>query len=207
MPSNIGYICPKDNSSITKRCVGNYITVPREGLEIKQFIKDGMSRSLLIYRIRRNLVEDWDAFEDIVTHMTNFLIPTEKCQHPILMSEPAWNTKNKREKLTEVLFEKFDIPAFYLGKSAALTCFANSRHTGLVLDVGASCASAVPVYDGRVLLQGVVRTPFAGDFIAQQCAKMVKEVLKTELVPIYRVASKVSLICICSNTLCFNFPI
>lgn len=78
-----------------------------------------------------------------------------------------------------------------MAKSAALACFANGRHTGLVLDCGASCASAVPVYDGRVLLQGVVRTPLAGDFIARQCSKMVREELRTEPVPYYRVASKV----------------
>ena len=30
--------------------------------------------------------------------------------HPILMSEPAWNGKEKREKLIEVMFEKFNIP-------------------------------------------------------------------------------------------------
>nr|CUU98560.1 hypothetical transcript [Hymenolepis microstoma] len=177
MPSSIGYIFPKDSSSVTKRVIGNNVYVPCEGMEIKPFVKDG-------------LIEDWDAFEDVVNHMINCLIPVEKSQHPILTSEPSWNPRNKREKLTEILFEKFEIPAFYLAKSAALACFANSRHTGLVLDVGASCASAVPVYDGRVLLQGVVRTPFAGDFIAQQCAKMVKEVLKTEPVPYYRVASK-----------------
>ncbi|VDN96752.1 unnamed protein product [Rodentolepis nana] len=177
MPSTTGYVFSKDNSSVTKRVIGNNVYVPSEGMEIKPFVKDG-------------LIEDWDAFEDVVNYMINCLIPIEKSQHPILTSEPSWNPRNKREKLTEILFEKFEIPAFYLAKSAALACFANSRHTGLVLDVGASCASAVPVYDGRVLLQGVVRTPFAGDFIAQQCAKMVKEVLKTEPVPYYRVASK-----------------
>ncbi|KAM7539535.1 hypothetical protein Aperf_G00000043845 [Anoplocephala perfoliata] len=161
MPSNIGYVPPKDKSSVIKRVTGNNVYVPCEGMEIKSFIKEG-------------LIEDWDAFEDVVNYMVNFLIPVEKCQHPILMSEPSWNPKSKREKLMEIVFEKFEV----------------RRHTGLVLDCGASCASAVPVYDGRVLLQGVVRTPFAGDFIAQQCAKMVKEVLKTEPVPYYKVASK-----------------
>ena len=29
------------------------------------------------------------------------------------MSEPAWNTKDKREKLMEIMFEKFDIPGMF----------------------------------------------------------------------------------------------
>ncbi|KAL5969189.1 Actin-like protein 6A [Taenia solium] len=176
MPSYIGCIPPRDESSLTKRIIGTNIYVPYERMEITSFIKEG-------------LIEDWDVFEDVVSHIINFLIPVEKSQHPILLSEPPWNPKLKREKLTEILFEKF-VPAFYLAKSAALACFANGRHTGLVLDCGASCASAVPVYDGRVLLQGVVRTPLAGDFIARQCAKLIKEELKTEPIPYYRVAAK-----------------
>lgn len=83
------------------------------------------------------------------------------------------------------------MPAFYLAKNAALACFANGRHTGLVLDCGASCAAAVPVYDGRVITQGVVRTPLAGDYIVRQCGKLLRDDLKTEVVPYYRVKSKV----------------
>ncbi|CDS35954.1 actin 6a [Echinococcus multilocularis] len=177
MPSYVGCISPKGDSSVTKRIIGTNIYVPYERMEITSFVKEG-------------LIEDWDVFEDVVSHIINFLIPVEKSQHPILLSEPSWNPKLKREKLTEILFEKFEVPAFYLAKSAALACFANGRHTGLVLDCGASCASAVPVYDGRVLLQGVVRTPLAGDFIARQCAKLIKEELKTEPIPYYRVAAK-----------------
>ncbi|VDK69818.1 unnamed protein product [Dibothriocephalus latus] len=100
-------------------------------MEVKPFLKEG-------------LVEDWDIFEDVVAFMINYLIPYERTQHPVLFSEPAWNPKLKREKMTEILFEKFELPAFYLAKNAALTCFANGRHAGLVLDCGASCTAAVP---------------------------------------------------------------
>jgi len=65
-----------------------------------------------------------------------------------------WNTKAKREKLTELMFEKYNIPAFFLCKSAVLTAFANGRPTGLVVDSGATYTTAVPVYDGYVLQQG-----------------------------------------------------
>lgn len=58
-------------------------------------------------------VEDWDIFEDVVSYMCNYLIPGENNQHPILFSEPAWNLKAKREKLTEILFEKFDVRFFF----------------------------------------------------------------------------------------------
>ncbi|VDM84460.1 unnamed protein product, partial [Strongylus vulgaris] len=61
---------------------------------------------------------------------------------------PKWNDKAKRERLTELMFEKYNIPAFFLVKNAVLTAFANGRTSGLVVDSGATQTSAVPVYDG-----------------------------------------------------------
>ena len=65
-----------------------------------------------------------------------------------------WNVRAKREKLTELMFEKYNIPAFYLVKNAVLAAFANGRSTGIVVDSGSTHTSAIPVYDGYVLSQG-----------------------------------------------------
>ena len=54
-----------------------------------------------------------------------------------------WNTRQKREKLTEIMFEKYNVPAFFLCKNAVLSAFANGRSTGLVLDSGATHTAAV----------------------------------------------------------------
>ncbi|MCL4136927.1 UNVERIFIED_CONTAM: hypothetical protein GTU68_035860 [Idotea baltica] len=107
------------------------------------------------------------------------------------MSEPAWNSKAKRERLAEIFFEKYSLPAFYLAKNAVLTCFSGGRSTGLVLDSGSSHTCAVPVFDGLVLNQGVVRSPLAGDLVVQQAKKLLEEDLKIDIVPVYKIASKV----------------
>lgn len=36
---------------------------------------------------------------------------------------PQWNTRAKREKLTELMFEHYNIPAFFLCKTAVLTAY------------------------------------------------------------------------------------
>ena len=51
------------------------------------------------------------------------------------------------------MFEKYNVPAFFLVKNAVLAAFANGRSTGLVLDSGASHTSAIPVHEGYVLQQ------------------------------------------------------
>ncbi|KER32590.1 hypothetical protein T265_12763, partial [Opisthorchis viverrini] len=187
MPSLVGTI-PATDTKPVRRIVGQNVMVARGGMELQSFLKDGLSRFHPLFLIP-GLVEDWDVFEDVMQYILQYLVPEESNHHPILFSEPAWNTKNHREKIAEVLFEKFKIPAFYVAKNAALTCFANGRHTGLVLDSGAIHTSAIPVYDGLVLTQETVRSPLAGDFLLQQAQRLMDE-LNVELVPYYKVASK-----------------
>lgn len=152
------------------------IKVPRKGAEITTFLNDGM-------------IDNWDMYEEMMDYIYNKAIKSESNLHPVMMSEPAWNVKNKREKLAEIMFEKYNVPAFFLCKNAVLTAFANGRSTGLVLDSGASHTAAVPVYDGYVIQQAIVKSPFAGDFISMEIKKLMEE-LEIDVIPPYMIKSK-----------------
>uniref|UniRef100_A0A672JT02 Actin-like protein 6A n=1 Tax=Salarias fasciatus TaxID=181472 RepID=A0A672JT02_SALFA len=155
----------------------NQLRVPRENMEVMSPLKNGM-------------IEDWDSFQAILDHTYKMHFKSEPSLHPVLMSEASWNTRAKREKLTELMFEHYNIPAFFLCKSAVLSAFANGRSTGLVLDSGATHTTAIPVHDGYVLQQGIVKSPLAGDFMSMQCRELFQE-LNVELIPPYMIASKV----------------
>ncbi|XP_075056679.1 actin-like protein 6A [Mixophyes fleayi] len=150
--------------------------VPKENMEALSPLKDGM-------------IEDWDSFQAILDYTYKMLVESKSTLYPVLMSEASWNTREKREKLTELMFEHFNIPQFYLSKSAVLTTFANGRNMGLVLDSGSTYTTAIPVHDGHVLQQGIVKSPLAGDFISQQCRELFQE-MNVDLIPPYMIASK-----------------
>uniref|UniRef100_A0A8C7JN74 Actin-like 6A n=1 Tax=Oncorhynchus kisutch TaxID=8019 RepID=A0A8C7JN74_ONCKI len=155
----------------------NQLRVARENMEVMSPLKNGM-------------IEDWDSFQAILDHTYKMHFKSEPSIHPVLMSEASWNTRAKREKLTELMFEHYNIPAFFLCKTAVLSSFANGRSTGLVLDSGATHTTAIPVHDGYVLQQGIVKSPLAGDFMSMQCRELFQE-LNVEIVPPYMIASKV----------------
>lgn len=70
------------------------------------------------------------------------------------------------------MFEKYKVPAFFLVKNSALAAFANGRATALVIDSGATHTSAVPVLDGYVVSNAVVKSPLGGDYlILRQASK------------------------------------
>ncbi|KAH3890303.1 actin-like protein 6B [Dreissena polymorpha] len=154
----------------------NSLRVPRKGMEVQAFLKDGM-------------IDNWDIFESVLDYTYKRHIQSESQEHPVMMSEASWNSRAKRERLTEIMFEKYNVPAFFLCKNAVLSAFANGRSTGLVVDSGATYTTAVPVYDGYVLGQAIVKSPLAGDFISLECRKLMEE-LNIDVIPPYMIASK-----------------
>jgi actin-related protein len=81
---------------------------PRPHMNVQSFLKDG-------------LIHDWDIFEKVLDYTFNRHLRCDPTQHPILFSEPVTNTKQKREKICEIVFEKFQAPGFYLSKNGVLS--------------------------------------------------------------------------------------
>lgn len=116
-------------------------------MEIQTYMKDGM-------------IDNWDLFEKVLDYTYAKVIASESQYHPVLFSESAWNVRTNRERLTELMFEKYNVPAFFVVKNAVLAAFANGRATALVVDSGATHTSAVPVhvsfhYAHRVLFRSI----------------------------------------------------
>uniref|UniRef100_A0A4W4G5U1 Actin-like 6A n=1 Tax=Electrophorus electricus TaxID=8005 RepID=A0A4W4G5U1_ELEEL len=116
---------------------------------------------------------------------TTYYIDTNQLRVPRENMEVMSPLKNG---MSEFLFH-YNIPAFFLCKTAVLSAFANGRSTGLVLDSGATHTTAIPVHDGYVLQQGIVKSPLAGDFMSMQCRELFQE-LNVEIIPPYMIASK-----------------
>ena len=89
-------------------------------------------------------------------------------EHPLLVTEPAWNTRQARDALTELAFEQEQVPAFYIACQSVLSAFAAGKGTALILDVGHDLASAVPVSEGYAMRAGTMRQPLAAGLLKSQ---------------------------------------
>lgn len=108
------------------------------------------------------LVSNWDLFESLLEHTLQRELFIDTREKALLFAEPNHNARKSRERITELLFEKFEVPALYLARSAVLSAYANGRTTGIVLDVGHSGTSAVPVEDGSIVKGKFIRTAVGG---------------------------------------------
>lgn len=92
------------------------------------------------------VVENWEALEAIISYSSGAL-SADLSTKAVLVVEPSQNPRREREKLVELLFEKFDVPSVYLLRSAVATCFANGRYTGCAVELGAKGTDITPVFE------------------------------------------------------------
>ncbi|KAF7255713.1 hypothetical protein EG68_07281 [Paragonimus skrjabini miyazakii] len=115
------------------------------------------------YPIEHGIIRDWNDMERIWTYVygkDQLMVSSE--EHPVLLTEPPYNPKRNREKMAEIFFETFSVPALYISMQAVLSLYSTGRTTGVVLDSGDGVTHAVPIYEGYALPHAIERADLAG---------------------------------------------
>lgn len=112
-------------------------------------------------------------------------------EHPLLLTETAWNSPKSREKSIEVAMESWGCPAFWLARNSVLAGFGAGKATALVVDVGASTTSVICIHDGLILKKSVYKSPLAGNWLSSQLRSLFNSSdPKVDLVPHFMIAAK-----------------
>jgi actin-like protein 6A len=120
----------------------------------------------LSFPMENGHVRDWEAVERIWAHAFGQLAVRDEAKGvPFMYALPTWATRAESQKVMELAFERFEMGALYLARSAMLSAFSTGRASGIVCDCGAGSTSAVPLLDGYVLNQLVGRSERGGDWL------------------------------------------
>ena len=116
----------------------------------------------LKYPIKRGIVTNWEFMEKIWSHNLILEMNIAMEEHCVLLTETPLNPTANREKMCQLMFERFRVPAMCVAVQAVLSLFASGRSSGIVLDSGGGVSNVVPVYEGLALPHAISRQELAG---------------------------------------------
>ncbi|XP_044775476.1 actin-like [Neomonachus schauinslandi] len=116
----------------------------------------------LQYPISRATITNWDSMEKIWHHSFYQALRIAPEQHPLMVTEPPLNTTSNKEKMSQILFETFNVPALYLANQGVLSLYASGQISGTTIESGEGMTYFVPIIDGCPLHQSTIQMDMAG---------------------------------------------
>ena len=163
---------PKTILSVVSRSPSSGIVTkidekPKVGIETVDHLR---------HPIDHGIVTSFDDLETLMHYCWYTELKVAPEDHPLVVADGIVGPKANREKLTQIAFEHFNVPAFHTTIQHEFSMFYHcGQGTGVVLDLGAGVTWAVPLYQGYALPHAFVRLDLAGNNLDVIMEHMVDE--------------------------------
>ena len=127
----------------------------------------------LKYPIEHGIVTNWDDMEKIWHHTFYNELGVAPEEHPVLLTEVLLCPQANRERMTQIMFETFNVPRMFIAIQDVLTLYASGGNTGIVMDIGDGVSRAVPIYNCHVMPHAISRLDLGGRDLTEYMMKIL----------------------------------
>merc|ERR1711974_475331 len=120
-----------DNVELKDVMVGDKAATLRSFLDIK-------------YPLDNGIVRNWEDMMHLYDYTFEEKLKIQPSECRIMLTEAPMNPKKNREKMVEVMFEKYGFKSAYISIQAVLVLYAQGLLTGVVVDSGDGVTHIVP---------------------------------------------------------------
>jgi actin-related protein len=166
--------------------------------EIKNVLK-------MRYPLKYGIVNNWSDMERIFEYGFDRINEYTKDYDSVIVSEPCLNNILYRDRIKEILFEKFNIPKCLFVYQGVLALYGAGKLDGLVVDIGHTVAQITPVYQGYIIDRGIARFDVSGSDISEYLQRLLElEGLKLKLDTVDTIKHRMSTF---YNTECLEYEL
>jgi len=150
-----------DNVELKDIMVGDKAAALRSHLDIK-------------YPLDNGIIRNWEDMMHLYDYTFDEKLKCNPGDCRIMLTEAPLNPKKNREKMVEVMFEKYGFKSAYISIQAVLVLYAQGLLTGVVVDSGDGVSHVIPVYEGFALPHLTKRLDVAGRDVTKYLIKLLQ---------------------------------
>ena len=129
----------------------------------------------LNYPIESGITTNWDMTVELFAHLFDNELKVASAEQTVMMSEVPIGPKANREKMTQIMFETFNVRALFMKIQMTLSLIASGRLTGLVVHTGSNVTRIVPIYLGYWLPHAILREYVGGNDVTSNLIEMLSK--------------------------------
>jgi len=170
--------------SVIPTVIGTYknpsllLTEDKEKLFFGRETYYNMAGISLNHPIQGGIIQNWDYMEKLWNYIFYNELKVTPEAHNLFLTENIYNSNENREKIAQIMFEKFNIFNIHIEPQPTMTLFSTSKTTGLIFESGDSVTQIVPIYEGYIIPQGVTSTSLSGKTVTNYFLSLIKEKLQ-----------------------------
>lgn len=109
------------------------------------------------YPISRGAIVSWEDYYEILSHIFYNVLRVDPRQHPVVYIEHTLTPPDTRNYIAQVLYDTYGVQSLYMANADLLSLFSVGLTSGLVVDIGEGLTFIVPVANGELYYQGIIK--------------------------------------------------